>query len=303
MRAVVVGYGSIGERHARVLGEIGCTVAVVSRRDVDVPVHYSTVEEAVKDFQPDYIVIASATVNHETDLRRVRATDFSGLVLVEKPLFSSYRDLSDVDTNNVFVVYNLRFHPVMQRLYELLRGERILTFHAYIGQYLPTWRPGRDYRDVYSAHAEQGGGVLRDLSHEMDYVQWMCGRWKQLTARGGHLSSLEITSDDVYSLLVETDRVPVATIQINYLDRISQRTIVVNTEEHTLKADLIAGTLQMDDRTEQFTVVRDQAFRDQHRAVIENRREFLCSFDDGNDIMHMIEAAEKANSTQTWISR
>src|ERR1700754_728268 len=208
MRTVVVGYGSIGECHTQVLGEIGCSVAVVSRREGDVPMRYGSVEEAIASFDPGYVVIASATTEHEADLRRVREAGFRGPVLVEKPLFDSYRDLSDIDTDNVFVVYNLRFHPVMQRLYELLRGERILSFHAYVGQYLPTWRPGRDYRTVYSAYADQGGGVLRDLSHEMDYVQWMCGRWRRLTAAGGHMSSLEITSDDIFSLLVETERAP-----------------------------------------------------------------------------------------------
>lgn len=303
MRAVVLGYGSIGERHARVLSDIGCSVAVVSKRDVDVPVRYKSVEEAVEQFRPEYIVIASSTTDHEADLRRVRATGYSAPILVEKPLFARHCDMPDIATDNVFVVYNLRFHPVMQRLREALQGERIVSFHTYVGQYLPSWRPGRDYRVVYSAHTEQGGGVLRDLSHELDYVQWLCGRWQRLTAAGGHLSSLEITSDDVYSLLVATERAPVATIQVNYLDRISQRTIVVNTDAHTIKADLIAGTLHIDNAVEHFEVVRDQAFRDQHNAVLENRRDVLCSYDDGCDIMRMIEAAETANATRTWISR
>lgn len=305
MKAVVVGYGSIGARHTRVLEQLGCTVAVVSRREVDVPLRYASPDEAVSAFGPAYVVIATATTEHASTLMQVRRAGFRGPVLVEKPLFDRFLAESElgIDTGAVFVVYNLRFHPVMQRLYELLRSERILTFHAYVGQYLPSWRPDRDYRTVYSAHADKGGGVLRDLSHEMDYIQWLCGRWTRLTAAGGHLSSLEISSDDVYSLLLETERAPVVTMQLNYLDRISQRQIVVNTEKHTFRADLVAGTLQVDGQTERYTVERDQAFREQHRAVMENRRDYLCSFDDGNDIMRLIEAAEQANRTRTWVER
>lgn len=305
MRAVVVGYGSIGARHVRVLTALGCEVAVVSRRDVDVPLRFATIAEAVQVFFPEYIVIATTTMEHEQTLRDVRAAGFAGLVLVEKPLFAEERTPEElgISGNGVFVAYNLRFHPVLQRLYSLLREERILTFHAHIGQYLPQWRPDRDYRTVYSADARQGGGALRDLSHELDYVLWICGAWRRLTAMGGHVSHLEIHSDDVYSLLVETERAPVVSIQLNYLDRVAQREIIVNTEKHTFRANLIAGTLAMDGVVETFAVERDDMYREQHRDILERGARTACSFGEGNAVMRMIAAAEQANATQTWVTQ
>ncbi|MFX7793064.1 Gfo/Idh/MocA family oxidoreductase, partial [Acinetobacter baumannii] len=44
-----------------------------------------------------------------------------------------------------------------------------------IGQYLPDWRPTKDYRETVSAKTELGGGVLLELSHELDYAQWILG--------------------------------------------------------------------------------------------------------------------------------
>ena len=46
---------------------------------------------------------------------------------------------------------------------------------AEYGQYLPAWRPSRDYRETYTAQSAQGGGILLDASHEIDYVRWIGG--------------------------------------------------------------------------------------------------------------------------------
>ena len=61
MKALVIGYGSIGMRHARLLGDLGLDVAVVSRRTVEAPKVFKDIAEAVSGFAPDYAIIASRT--------------------------------------------------------------------------------------------------------------------------------------------------------------------------------------------------------------------------------------------------
>ena len=63
MKALVVGYGSIGSRHARLLTSLGCEVAVLSSRDVDVPLRYRTLTDALA-WKPGYVVIANRTSQH-----------------------------------------------------------------------------------------------------------------------------------------------------------------------------------------------------------------------------------------------
>src|SRR2546421_323520 len=118
VRALVIGYGSIGRRHARLLERMGCEGAVGSRRP----------------------------------------------------------------------------HVLARRL----EGEAIVSAEVRTASWLPGWRPGRDYRATYSASRALGGGVLRDMSHELDYPSWLFGPWRRLTALGGHLSPLEIESDDCW---------------------------------------------------------------------------------------------------------
>ena len=191
----------------------------------------------------------------------------------------------------------------MQRLKTLLSGEQILSVQAYVGQYLPDWRPAVDYRASYSASTEQGGGVLRDLSHELDYLTWLLGKSKRVSALGGHLSALEITSDDTFALMLVTEACPVVTLQLNYLDRAGRRSILINTSKHTIEANLIAGTLTIDRDVETFVVARDDTYRLMHEAVLSGSSGNLCTRAEGIETLRLIEAAELAAKRGTWIER
>lgn len=303
MKALVIGYGSIGARHARILSELGCHVAVVSRREVDFPLICHDVAEALAAERPDYVVIANETKQHHDTLLSLAELGYTGTVLVEKPLFGNWMELPSLPFRKVFVAYNLRFHPLIQRLKTELEGERILSVQAYVGQYLPDWRPTSDYRLSYSASAEQGGGVLRDLSHELDYLTWMLGNWERVSALGGHLSSLEITSDDIFALMLVTPLCPIVTLQLNYLDRMGRRFILINTARHTIEVDLIKGTITVDRDSESFGTGRDDTYRAMHEAILSGSADALCSLDEGLETLRLIEAVERAAKHGKWVGR
>lgn len=302
MRTLVIGYGSIGSRHARILQEMGCSVAIVSGRDVSFSTRFESVSEAIREFVPEYAVIATETARHISGIASLTDAGFSGTLLVEKPLFHIMCDLPTV-FSGAFVAYNLRFHPLSQRLRTLLIPEKVLSVQAYVGQYLPTWRPGRDYRKVYSSVKQAGGGVLRDLSHELDLLNWLLGGWQKLTAVGGHFGHLEIDSDDVFSIMMTTERCPVATVQLNYYDRIGQRRILVNTDKFTIEADFNTGRLLINGAVEEYKVERDHTYREMHRALLDGSYLDVCSLAEGVDVMHMIAAAEQAAGEVRWIVR
>lgn len=303
MNVIVIGYGSIGARHARLLTELGCHTAVVSGREVGFPLVYSDLADALATERPEYVIIANATNLHHGALSMLAQCGYAGAVLVEKPLFNRCLAPSPFPFRQIFVGYNLRFHPIIQRLKTLLEGERILSVLAYVGQYLPDWRPASDYRTSYSASAEQGGGVLRDLSHELDYLTWILGGWKRVTALGGHFSPLEITSDDVFSLMLVTPACPVVTLQLNYLDRAARRFVLINTAKHTLEADLISGTITIDRDCEPIATGRDDTYRAMHEVILSGHTGALCSLDEGLEILRLIEAAELASKRGEWVER
>lgn len=303
MKALVVGFGSIGARHARILDELGCRTSVVSRRNIDFPNVYSSLDEAFAAEAPEIVVVANETSAHIDTVEALIKLDYKNSLLVEKPLFSNCHNLESNPFRYLGVAYNLRFHPVIRRLKSLLAEEKVLSVQAYVGQHLPTWRPTVDYRTSYSASVQLGGGALRDISHELDYLAWMLGGWNQVAAVGGHFSELEIDSDDVFSLMLDTPACPVVSLQMNYLDRVGRRFLLINTVNHTIEADLVKGTVTVDREIEAFTVARDDTYREMHKAMLSGDHQVVCSLNEGMDVMRLIEAAETASKKKEWVRK
>jgi predicted dehydrogenase len=298
-KALVIGYGSIGRRHARLLEELGCDIAVVSRRELENIRHFTDVGVAVGDFRPDYTVVANETSAHVGAVAELAAAGFRGKLLIEKPLGG---EIPRHDFALCVVAYNLRFHPALTELALALADDTILAMQVYCGQHLPDWRPGTDYRTSYSADPARGGGVLRDLSHELDYVLWLGGTWRRVAAVGGRFGNLDISSDDCWALLLELERCRCATIQVNYLDRPGRRQIVVNTRDHSFAVDFGQAALIRDGKVRRFAVDRDDTYRAQHKAMLDGDTSRLCGLAHGEAVMNLIAASEKAAHGRAWVS-
>lgn len=301
VNVLIIGFGSIGVRHARILTELDCSIAVFSRRTIEAHLAFSDLATAIKVHMPEYIVIANETNRHYSTLVELTRLKYQGTLLIEKPLFDHWQPIPDHNFRQVYVAYNLRFHPIVRRMKAIADSEQVLSVQAYVGQYLPTWRSGTDYRSSYSADANRGGGVLRDLSHELDYLNWMLGGWESVTALGGHVSSLEISSDDAFSLLMKTPKCPIVSVQLNYLDRRARRSIIMNSNNHTYEADLIAGTFAIDHIIESIPLDRDVTYRSMHQAILEGHVDVACPLLDGMKTLALIDAAAQAAIKNEWV--
>jgi predicted dehydrogenase len=301
--ALVIGHGSIGARHARLLADMGLRTGIVSRRGGATGEVFTTLESGLEAQRPDYVVVANETVQHISTLDRLDELGYRGAVLVEKPLSAHMPEPRNWAFAHVKLAYNLRFHPALQALARHLAVDRPLLVQAYVGQYLPDWRPASDYRYSYSAYREQGGGVLRDLSHEIDYLAWLFGAWQRLSAVGGRRGTLDIDSDDCWAVLFEgVDGLPI-TLHLNYLDRVLRRQLVVVAERHSYRLDLVAGVLDIDGEAQTFKLNLDTTYREQHRAALEGRWSSFCSLEEAKAVMTTIQSVEQAAATGQWVIR
>ena len=302
--ALVVGYGSIGARHTKILESYGCEVIVVSRRPDVHPRCHSDLREALRSLSIEYAVIASETSKHAGVLRELRAAGYAGRVLVEKPLSGTPGELCGVDGRDVYVGYQLRYDPLVLALRDAIAGCTIISAELRACSYLPHWRPSRDYRFTESARTDAGGGVLRDLSHELDYALWLFGPWRRLTALGGHLSNLEIETDDAFVIIAETERCPLLTVSLNYLDRPEERWVVVNTTETTIRADITGRIMTVGGEV----VFRgtpadaDETYRTETRAMLSGSLGHGCTFAQGQAVGEMVSAVETAAQEARWVT-
>jgi len=298
---LVSGFGSIGQRHVRILREMGQKVHVFSRRKLQEEEYYQNLEAALSEVHPEYVVIANETSEHESTLKEVLSFGVPK-ILVEKPLFSTLVEkLPGNLKSQVSIAYNLRFHPLLQRLCSEIKEQIVLSVQIYVGQYLPDWRPQQDYRKSYSVSRAQGGGVLRDLSHELDYINWLFGPWQSITALGGHYSSLSGDSDDVFCLLLKMERCRAVSLQMNYLDRYGRREVLINTDKHTYRLDLMKQEFSRDqEHVSSYSLEKDETYLNQHADMLNNNGKLCCSLQEGLDVLRMIDAIEKSASTEKW---
>jgi predicted dehydrogenase len=302
VNVVVVGAGSIGSRHQRILKQLGHQVSVVSEHSPNA--EFKSLSDALGRQSFDYAVIASQTSQHFHDFSTLIRNKFKGRVLIEKPLFEKPYRLKSNLFSLAAVGYNLRFHPAIIWLKDTLpKLGHLSSANFYVGQHLPTWRPDTDYRRSSSAQDTSGGGVLRDLSHELDLAQHLFGDWQRLTAIGGKFSDLEITTDDTFSILISATNCNVVSVHLNYLDQIKQREITINGNNGTISVDLVGNCAKFNDLEVKFSVSADDSYTAQHLAVIANDSQDICTLGDALKVVDTIEAIETAAKKQKWVSR
>lgn len=212
-RILIVGLGSIGKRHLRLAREL------MPEADIRILRHqasnavpdnangcFPNIDEAIA-FAPQIAIIASPATFHITTAQALAEVGVH--LLIEKPLSASLdgvtqlRETCQQQGTVLLTGYNLRYLSSLQRFRDLL-GEcvigRVLSVRCEIGQYLPSWRTGSDYRQGVSARNDLGGGALLELSHELDYMRWIFGEVDWVRATLSRQSGLEIDVEDTAHL-------------------------------------------------------------------------------------------------------
>jgi glutamate-1-semialdehyde aminotransferase/spore coat polysaccharide biosynthesis protein SpsF (cytidylyltransferase family)/predicted dehydrogenase len=248
-RALVVGCGSIGRRHARNLKSLGvrqlgfCDTSPEALKQCREELNGETFAdygEALRKFRPDLALICTPPVYHVEEA--LAALQAHAHVFIEKPLSHESSGIQALiaearhHDRNVQIGYNMRFHPGLKILKELIDSGkigRVLWLSVEAGQYLPDWRPWQHYRASYSARHELGGGIILDGSHELDYICWLLGRPTEVTCRAEHLSSLDVDVEDsawIYLSFPERRR---AELHLDFVQRAYTRTCKVVGETGT----------------------------------------------------------------------
>jgi len=305
MRALVIGYGSIGKRHVKILNEMSHAVKVVTRTLPTSADSYDSIKTALDEFNPNYIVIAVETHRHYPVVCELAKLNFKGKVLIEKPLFVSNQEFPHNSFQKIGIAYNLRFHPIIKLFKEILKvniKEKVISANFYVGSFLPQWRASRDYSKTYSASKHKGGGVLRDLSHELDLVIYLFGYVNFLTALGGKFGNLEIDSDDSFTLLMETKKCPCVVVSMGYNDRLPLRRIIVTTDSRTIILDLNNYTINSNGKLYEVPENYDSSYSEMHESFLKSEDDFTCNLKEGLMVNKIIDNAEIASNLKQWIN-
>lgn len=301
MKVLIIGYGSIGRRHDEVLSSFSEieSIDIVTKQNIDNRTIYKSIQEIEDISQYSYFIIASQTTMHYEQLVYLDLHVKNKIIFCEKPLFESKKKLEIVN-NEVYIGYVLRFHPLLQKLKDFLQNDKAINVNVKCGQYLPTWRPNTDYKKSYSSKKDEGGGVLLDLSHEIDYVQWLFGKIEDIKSYQVKISDLDIDSDDLTVVLGKIQKNMIVNISIDYISKITHRKLIVDTFDNSYELDFISNKLTKKDKNGleeiySFTnLERNFMFEKMHKSILEDKK-YICTYNDGLDVMDTIGIIQGQN--------
>ena len=184
---------------------------------------------------------------------------------------------------------------MVQKIKEFIFGRKLWIIQVICGSYLPDWRPGIDYRETSSAKKIAGGGVLLELSHELDFVQWLAGSIDVTHVVNENVSDLEIDSDDLLLFSGKTEGGSHVHISLNYFSRKPLRQILVDGDGISIRGDIITNTLSVveNGKVSDYSwpnFKRNDTYRAQHRAALEDDRSTLCTYEEGLETMRLVES-------------
>lgn len=328
MRFLIVGAGSIGQRHLRNLRLLGHEVLVFdrdrSRLDEVASSHgvepLVSIEEA-GERKVDGVLVCTPPASHLPMARQV--LPWGRHLFIEKPLASTslgvVEFLAEVEARGcrLLVGSNLRFFSSLRRLKSLVdegRVGRVLAVRAQCGFYLPSWgRPGTDYRGTYRARAAEGGGILLDAIHEFDYLRWTFGQVREVFCTSARLSDLAIDVEDFAEITLRFDSGAVAQLHLDYLQRSYRRNCEVIGERGVIVWDYIDRRVTLfteaPDRWEGFGEPIDA---DHNEMFVEEMRHFVRCLEgreapavggaEALATLRVVEAAKASAAEGRWVT-
>lgn len=319
-KILVIGCGSIGQRHIRALlsnGEKNIAAYRTKKgqiknlpKDINNFVKQFCKEDEAFNWKPTHVIISNPTSLHFIFLKKSIIRKLN--ILVEKPLANNFLDImnseipiSELIKINGIVGYNLRFHTLIKKVRNIITSYQYgnaIKANLSVGHYLPFWHPYEDYRKSYAAIKSLGGGTLRNLSHEIDLVQYFFGNVEKLFAKVKKLSNLEIDVDDTVNIIMESEYCKCISVQMNCLYPLPIRKGEIFFERGLLEYNYFTGKIFFTDydkkQKNQIFSTRESYERQyiiQMKHFLEGNSKIACTIKEGINVIKIIDNCERSS--------
>jgi predicted dehydrogenase len=324
-KVIIVGLGSIGKRHIKNINQVfpkikvilfrhkNCDEASIDKLVIDSC--FTNIDEAI-DTGAEAAIIANPAPMHIAIAKKLAQSGIS--ILIEKPISNSLygvQELIDICDNNQIMLmtgYNLRFKLSLiefKRQLDKKKIGKIYSVNAQVGQYLPDWRPNSDYVNSVSASKELGGGVLLELSHEIDYLAWIFGPITWVKSHLSKQSNLDIDVEDSANIILgisnNNNSEIIVNLNMDFIRHNRTRTCLVIGDKGSLIWDGVTGevrefmkgcdqwkTFFSDDKNSDYSYVEEvKSFF----SSLENDMEPHITGEDGLQVLKVIDAIKMSN--------
>ncbi len=218
MKILVIGCGSIGKRHIKNLLSLDKNLDVIAwnrgeKRLKEVSNKFGIRTSLnlglfLEREKPNVCFICSPSSLHLK--HALMAAKHNCDIFIEKPLSHNLNNIktlqNEIINKNLIVQVgaNYRFHLGPKTIFEYLKKNKIgevVWANFYCGMSLPHWHPKENYLDMYSSKKKLGGGVLLDIIHEIDLVNWFFGKCKKIIGRAYNSKTLGIQTEEFADII------------------------------------------------------------------------------------------------------
>ena len=298
---LITGYGSIGKKHKYIINKFypQFKTNVISNH----------LKKKCKKENFSACVISSSANRHKNDL--LKMMKFSKNILIEKPLFDKpinkkieNKILNQIKKKkiNVTVGYCLRYHPAIIFLKKFInkQSKNILRLEVNTKTYLPLWRTG-DYRKQVSARKSSGGGVLNELSHEIDLLIYFFDKISLRHSNIFNSKTLKINVEDNANIFFETNNGLKIFMNLSFSSKQEKRELKIFGKNFFLKIDLNKNIIFFQKgrikKIKKLNLDKNYIYREQFKKFITSSKKNkiqLKSFQDSLKVVNLIKSIKRS---------
>lgn len=230
-KIIIIGFGSIGQRHYKNLLKLGFKNIFIYDSDKTKTLNEKNVLKKISLEKMKQFNIAFICNPNNAHISSALLCAKAGCHLfIEKPLshnLKNIKKLSEICRKKKLISMvgcNMRFNPCLKFIKNCLsknKLEKIYSIHFDTGFYLPYWRPNQDYRKNYAAKKSTGGGMILDGIHSFDLIFWFNNfiNAKKTSLIFDKTSDLEIETEDNFIASFIFDNKVLGSIRGDYLQK------------------------------------------------------------------------------------
>lgn len=243
----VIGLGSIGKRHIKNVKKLFPTCRLIGvsssgrtlTSNVELDLTLNSIKE-LRNYEVNEAIVASPASFHYQHVNELQKQKVNK-IFVEKPIGSSLKCINLFENfapPHLYIGYCLRYLPSLIKLKSIISKlalQDILHIYVRCGEHLSGWRSDKNYKGSVSANAHLGGGVLLELSHELDYLQWIFGDLTVEASRVVNTGQLEIDVEDLAQAYLISEGGVRISLHLDFLSPVAERTIELVHKEKIIK--------------------------------------------------------------------
>ena len=282
----IIGLGNISRRHIKNMRYLFPERKIIgissSGRDVSEEIGLDIVLDSVGslcDFNCSEALVTSPASHHYKHICELQQLNISK-IFVEKPIGASencIKQFNNARIPNLVVGYCLRYLPSLKMLKKIISNidpKDMYYVEVACSQHLADWRPGKDYRDSVSSNSKLGGGVLLELSHEIDYLKWLFGDLKVQCSSVKNTGQLDIDVEDLAKAVLVTKNGLSISLHLDFLSIVPRRSFSIFFREGVISWDFITGTITKETKNGMAVIFSD-ASDAKDKMYIDMLREFF----------------------------